>query len=176
MKPAQFIVLCEDKQQRVFVRRFLKPRTNHPIRIVSAPPAEGAAEQFVREQYPKELRALRAATVNAVLIVMIDGDPAAGPTERSRQLDTSCRQFDIPPRRSGEPVAVLVPKRNIETWLAYLDGTTVNETDNYPRLDPPSDCKTHVRTLADMCSRRRLRQPTPPSLVAACNEFRNLFP
>lgn len=24
MKPAQFIVLCEDKQQRVFVRRFLR--------------------------------------------------------------------------------------------------------------------------------------------------------
>ena len=33
MKPAQVIVLCEDKQQRVFVRRFMKPRTNHPIHL-----------------------------------------------------------------------------------------------------------------------------------------------
>ena len=176
MKPAQVIVLCEDKQQQAFVRRFMKPRTNHPIRVVSAPPGKGSGEQFVREQYPKQLRALRAAAVNAVLIVMIDGDPAAGPTERSEQLDASCRQFDIPPQRPGEPVALLVPKRNIETWLAYLAGTTVNETDDYPKLDRPSDCKTHVRTLSDMCSRRRLRQPAPPSLVAACDEFRNLFP
>ncbi len=171
MKRAQVIVLCEDKQHSVFVYRFLKRSTNHRIRVIAAPPGEGSGEQ-----YPKGLRALRAATVNAVLIVMIDGDPAAGPTERSEQLDASCRQFDIPPRRPGEPVALLVPKRNIETWLAYLDGTTVNETDNYPRLDRPSDCRTHVRTLADMCSRRRLRQPAPPSLVAACDGFRNLFP
>ena len=42
MKPAQIIVLCEDKQQEVFVRRFLKPRTNHPIRVVSAPAGEGS--------------------------------------------------------------------------------------------------------------------------------------
>ena len=90
MKPARLIVLCEDKQQEVFVCRFLKPRTNHPIRIVSAPAGEGSGEQFVREQYPRELRALRAATVNAVLVVMLDAD-TTDPTKRLRQLDASCR-------------------------------------------------------------------------------------
>ena len=59
MKPAQVIVLCEDKQHSVFVYRFLKRRTNHRIRVVSAPASEGSAEQFVREQYPRELKALR---------------------------------------------------------------------------------------------------------------------
>ena len=76
MKPAQVIVLREDKQQEVFVRRFMKPRTNHPIRVLLAPDGEGAGEQFVREQYPRQLRALRAATVNAVLVVVIDADTA----------------------------------------------------------------------------------------------------
>ena len=118
MKPAQVIVLCEDKQE-VFVRRFMKPRTNHPIRIVSAPVGEGAGEQFVREQYPRQLRALRAATVNVVLVVMIDGD-TAGSVERMRQLDESCRLSGITPRTDADRVIVLVPERNIETWLAYL--------------------------------------------------------
>ncbi len=175
MKPAQVIVLCEDKQQRVFVRRFMKPRTNHPIRFVSAPQGKGSAEQFVREQYPKELRALRAATVATVLIVMIDGDKNPLP-RRMEQLDDSCRQFDVTPRNAGDRVVVLVPKRSIDTWIKYLEGDTVNETTRYPKLDRQSDCKTHVRTLADMCSRRRLRRPAPPSLVAACDEFRNVFP
>ena len=71
---------------------------------------------------------------------------------------------------------VLVPERNIETWLAYLDGATVNATDNYPKLGQPGDCKKHVRTLADMCRRGELRHPTPPSLVAACDEYGNVFP
>ena len=175
MKPAQVIVLCEDKQHSVFVYRFLKRRTNHRIRVVSAPASEGSAEQFVREQYPRELKALRASTVNAALVVMIDADKT-DPTKRLRQLDASCRESGIPPRKTHDRVVLTVPRRNIETWLAYLAGATVNETDSYPRLNRPSDCKPHVRALADMCTTGELRVPAPPSLVAACDEFRNLFP
>lgn len=175
VKPAQVIVLCEDKQQEVFVRRFLKPRTNHPMRIVSAPVGEGAGEQFVREQYPQQLRALRAATVNVALVVMIDGD-VAGLTERMRQLDESCGLSGIEPRTDDDRVIVLVPERNIETWLAYLAGATVDETTSYPKPDRPGDCKTHIRALADMCRAGELRAPAPPSLVTACREFRTVYP
>ena len=174
MKPAQVIVLCEDKQQQVFVRRFMKPRTNHPIRVISAPAGGGAAEQFVREQYPQQLRALRAAAVNAVLVVMIDGDRRYS-TERIRQLDESCRLLDVTPRTAMDRVIILVPKRNIETWLAYLNGATVDETTSYPKLEKPGQCKSHVRQLSDMCGRQELRAPAPPSLTAACVEYRNGF-
>ena len=174
MKPAQVIVLCEDKQQRVFVRRFMKPKTNHPIRVMSTPPGGGSGEQFVREQYPQQLRALRAASVNAVLIVMIDGD-ATGLAGRIGQLDESCRLSHIAPRTDADRVVLLVPERNIETWLAYLNGTTVDEATNYPKLEKPSHCKEHVRALADMCDGRQLRQPAPQSLIAACGEYRSAY-
>ena len=175
MKPAQVIALCEDKQHQVFVRRFMKPRTNHPIRFVSAPVGEGAGEQFVRDQYPRQLRALRAAAVNAVLVVMIDGD-TAGLAERIRQLDEACRLSRIAARTDADRVVLLVPERNIETWLAYLNGATVDETTNYRKLPKPGHCKEHVRALADMCARRELRQPAPQSLIAACGEYRSVFP
>lgn len=174
MKPAQVIVLCEDKQHSVFAYRFLKRRTNHRVRVIFAPPSEGSGEQFVREHYPQELRALRAATVNSALIVMIDGDTSTV-AQRVRQLHDSCRQLGIRPRTPQDSVALMVPKRSIETWLRYLDGHTVNETDRYSRLKPPSNCKTHVRALVDMCTVRELRDPAPPSLTAACGEYTNVF-
>jgi hypothetical protein len=34
------------------------------------------------------------------------------------------------------------------------------------------DCKRHASALAEMCRQRELREPAPPSLVAACREFR----
>ena len=174
MKRAQVIVLCEDKQQSVFVRRFLKRRTNHRIRVVAAPAGEGSGEQFVRAQYPQELGALRAATVNAVLVVMVDGD-TAGSARRMTQLNESCRLSRIAPRTDADRVVLLVPERNIETWLAYLNGAAVDETSSYPKLPEPSHCQEHVRVLADMCGGGQLRQPAPQSLVAACGEYRNVF-
>ena len=120
------------------------------------------------------MRALRAAAVNAVLVVMIDGD-VAGFTRRMRQLDESCRLSRIAPRVNADRVVVLVPERNIETWLAYLEGTTVDETMIYPKLEKPGKCKEHVRVLAGMCSGGQLRQPAPQSLVAACGEYRSIF-
>jgi hypothetical protein len=69
-------------------------------------------------------------------------------------------------------VAVFIPARNIETWLAYLDGQVVNENDAYPRLERERDCQHHVRRLYEMCQQGVLRQPAPQSLAAACVEYR----
>ncbi len=67
-------------------------------------------------------------------------------------------------------------RRFIETWLTYLNGATVDETTSYPKLEKPGQCKSHVRQLSDMCGRQELRAPAPPSLTAACVEYRNVYP
>ena len=72
--------------------------------------------------------------------------------------------------------AQVIPTRSIETWLHYLDGHTVNETDRYPPLKRPSDCKAHVRALVEMCTARGVREPAPPSLAAACEEYGRVLP
>jgi len=78
--------------------------------------------------------------------------------------------------QTGKPqdgVLVFIATWRIETWLAYLDGTTVAETKpDYPRLPRESDCAPHVDTLVEMCRRRQLRHPAPDSLVAACADYR----
>lgn len=172
MNHSQITALCEDKQHAAFIRRFLKKQNkrNRPYTISKS--GAGAGDKFVRDKYPEQLDAVRK--YGGVLVVMIDGDKySIG--ERLRQLDKACEQKGVPPRTPSDRVAVFVPGRNIETWLAYLDGERVNETDTYPRLQRERDCQRHVNVLAQMCAAKQLRLPAPPSLEAACREYGNIF-
>jgi len=173
----QLVLLCEDRQHETFLRRFLEKAgwSTRRMRIEMAPPGQGSAEQFVRERFPIELSSYRAKRyqVGQALFVMFDGDDH-GVAKRLAELDEACRSRDVGPRRRDDRVAVFVPTWRIETWLAYLDGETVDEgRDNYQRLRRPRDCREHVNILYQMCQEGNLRQPAPPSLEAGCEEYRN---
>ena len=69
---------------------------------------------------------------------------------------------------------ILVPRRNIETWFACIDGESIDETLEYRAWK-----STNPRPLADklyrMCHEdQRLRDPAPPSLEESCREYRKL--
>lgn len=164
------VLVCEDKQHHVFVRRFLKQMrwSVNQLRIESAPTGRGAADHFVKARHVKELKALRQGVA---LLTMLDGD-AQGLNHRLRELDAVRGETGLSPPDHNQ-VFVFVPTWKIETWLRYLDGHDVDETNpNYPRLDCERECRKHVRRLAEMCRKRQLREPAPPSLEAACEEFR----
>lgn len=171
-------LLCEDKQQRAFASRFLDAMDfeKRNRQSVVAPHGRGSAEQFVRTEFPKQLKALREKGDEQVyLVVMIDGD-AAGPRQRRRQIEEACRAEGIEPPSRTERVLICTPTWNIETWFAYLSGDEVDEArSNYPRLPRASECKPHAKTLATMCREGRLRSPAPESLENACAEYRRVF-
>lgn len=171
----QYVLVCEDVQHEAFARRFLKEMNlvtdPHQLRVERSPRGRGAADRFVQETYVTELDAGRRIHVARTLLVLIDGD-AMGPKERLRRLDDACNRQGVEPRSPAERVAVFIPTWNIETWLAYLEGQSVDETEqDYPRLARPGDCRQHIRVLVEMCRRRELRQPAPESLSAACEEY-----
>lgn len=170
----QIVLLCEDTQQRAFLRQFLREmrRHDHVIRMETAPKGQGSGVHFVRTRFPKELAAHRRSSVSRVLMVMVDGD-AQGVEQRVAELDAECRRQECPVRTNDEAVLVFVPTWRIETWLAYLDDGPVDESkSDYTRLPRPRDCREHVAALVEMCRERRLRQPAPSSLIAACHEYR----
>ena len=174
----QIVLLCEDTQHETFARRFLKETgwSTRRLRVEKAPGGRGSAEQFVRVRFPKELAAYRRqqGAVAQALIVILDGDKK-GAQRRQADLDEVCRANQVDVRRQGERVLVLVPTWNIETWIAYLDGHTVDEAErDYPRLSRPRECQPRVETLAAMCQDRILRAPAPPSLESACAEYARL--
>ena len=171
----QYLLVCEDQQHETFARRFLKETglvaNSYQLRVKRSPSARGAADRFVQETYVTELDAGRRAHVATTLLLLVDGD-AMGVTERLRRLDETCRQRGVAVRSAADRVAVFIPTWNIETWLSYLDGQTVDESrKDYPRLARPRDCQRHVSVLADMCRRKELRPPAPESLEAACEEY-----
>lgn len=174
----QIVLLCEDTQHETFARRFLEETgwSTRRLRVEKAPGGRGSAEQFVRVRFPRELTAYRRQrrTLAQVLIVILDGDKK-GEGRREAELDEACRSSQVDVRRLDERVLVLVPTWNIETWIAYLDGQTVDEAKrDYPRLPRPRECQPRVETLAAMCQERRLRAPAPPSLESACTEYTRL--
>lgn len=175
MSSARIILLCEDSQTDTFVRRFLRHRRIRGRDITTYPLPSGrqSGEQWVRERYPRQLEAVRSRS-GVCLITVIDADTLSG-SERREQLRAECERQQIPPTRPDDPVLVFVPRRNLETWFAYLDGKDVNEQDSFPKLARESDCARHANELVRMCTKeQRLREPAVPSLHEACEEYPRL--
>ncbi len=174
----RIVLLCEDTQHETFAKKLLVELgwSLRHFRILRPPPGKGSAEQYVRETFPNELRAVRSKSgERAYLIAMIDGD-AKGVAGRRVSLDTACAEQQVAPLNDADQVLLCVPTWNIETWLAYLDGEVVEETKgDYPRLNRPRDCVPHIQTLTEMCNQQTLRPPFPPSLQDTCTQYTRVF-
>ena len=169
------VLLCEDTQHEVFVRRFLGGMgwNKRRIRVQKGKPGAGSGVKFVHERFPFELQAYRSKAnhVNLRLVVMIDGDNV-GVNGRLTSLDATCTSNDVGCRGDDDHVAIFVPTWRIETWIAYLGGENVDEArGDYPRLVRARECQPHVDALIQMCRAGELRSPAPLSLGAACEEY-----
>lgn len=161
---ARVVVLCEDTNQFHFVRGFLEEKGFRGDKIIARKPSPGAgsAEQWVRKQFPTELKAHRSRNENVLLVVCIDRD--LPDRDRQRELVEECRRCEVPSPADGDPLMTLIPSRNIETWLYCIEHETpVNETDDYKRGYANPKPGRLGRKLAGTC--RRL--PLPPSLQEA---------
>lgn len=174
---AQLVLVCEDRQHEVFIRSFLRLTgwETRKLRVEMNPKGRGSGEQWVRKTYAQEVKRLRSSPhVAQGLIVAIDQDKPG--LDRDEQLQEELRCADLGRRGKGERIAHVIPARNIETWLAYLAGSDVDETTTYPKLAKESDCQELVCDLKRMCDANMLRQPAPPSLERACDEYRKRLP
>lgn len=171
----KIVLLCEDMQTTTFVRRFLKKRKikRRDVFVREMLSGRGSGEQWVREQFPKELQYVRNGE-RRFLIAVVDADTGST-QDRLSQLADECTRQGVPTKKHGDPALVVVPRRNIETWFAYLEGQDVDETTAYPRLGRERDCWPLADELHRMChDAQSLREPAPPSLKAACRDYPKL--
>jgi hypothetical protein len=82
--------------------------------------------------------------------------------QRIQSLKNACDNADVPFREQTERIALIIPRRNIETWLAYLRGLDVDEQQEYPKYDHQSRCQGDVEHLNNMCRQHRFRATPPP--------------
>lgn len=175
---SQIVILCEDRQQEVFARHFLVNCgiNQSRIRVNICPAGGGAAEQFVRQQYPVEVREYRRRCnhLRIGLVVMIDADTKSV-TGRANELEDELIRVSLPGRQPNERIGIFVPKQNIETWIHYLQGESVNEMEEYPKFrGSEGACKSLVVELAQN-RHTPLPENAPPSLQTACDELQRIL-
>lgn len=172
MTKRQVVVLCEDRTHYHFVRGYLAARgwDTRQVHPRISPAGIGSAEQWVREKYSEELQAYRARASyqKRALILMVDADKKSL-KDRITTLETQGA------RRTGERIAFFIPRRNIETWIAYLEGEAVDEDEskNYKAFKEGHSPTKSAKELARRCIEAIPLDGAPPSLVAACREWKH---
>ena len=109
----------------------------HPRKLrLLAPPAEkSGGATFVLQRYPVEAAELRRKATfqkSLRLLVIIDADQG-DVDKRLDELDARLEAADQPKRGDDEGIAILVPNRNIETWIHWLREEPVDGSTQYPR-------------------------------------------
>jgi hypothetical protein len=177
-KASQIIILCEDKAHEVFAKRFLKkgwdvkPRA---IRVTPYPNGKGSGKKHVLDNISTEAEALRRRHAATILLVIQDADQLS--IEQVKlNLDAKLQT----PRDNHERITYIIPKWHIQTWIAYLDGEDVDETDKqsyenkYGRISERKEVHPLIDRLADSCRENKRLESPPDSLVSACEEFNRI--
>ena len=175
---ADIIVLCEDRAHANFVRHHLKKRGfNHrQLRFISAPPGSGSGAQFVLQRYATEVRAYRSQAnyLSLALLTVIDADTQEV-QQIHRRLEVQLQNANIENRKANECIALLVPKRNIETWVVYLQGIPVDEESDYKGHPLAKNYKHAGITLAEQLGQEP-KADSPKSLQVAWSELKHRLP
>lgn len=178
MTKAEVILLVEDRQQLSFLLRLLRSLGFNPrqFRHVAPPAGKSGGVAHVLSRYAQEVREHRrraARLLSRRLLVMIDADEDAV-DRRLSQLDERLASDGQERRSADERLVLLVPRRNIETWIHWLEGNPVDEGETYPRYtEEERRCQESVdRLVALIHSQAPLPPDCPPSLQRGIEEIR----
>lgn len=168
------VILCEDLQSQVLLRRYLKARGFTRVRTLPLPAACG--EQYVRTSYAIQVEAQRKSHVRQVLVVHIDADK--GTVEnRHKQLAEELAKHRLDGRGHDEAIAIVVPRYETETWLHHYRGRLeVVETESYAKFndDQAAAAAPAVDALLALVEGRGAVPTNLPSLALTVNELRRL--
>lgn len=174
---ADIIILCEDDAHASFVRHHLKKRGfNHRKFRVVPRNGVGSAKQFVLQRYPTEVRAYRSKAnyLSLALLAVIDAD-TQDVQHLHRRLEEQLQNANVEKRKADERIAILVPKRNIETWIVYLQGIDVDEESDYKTHQLAENRKQAGITLAEQLGQEP-EAGCPQSLQIARDELKHRLP
>ena len=142
-------VLVEDKRSERFVRTLVRKLgyTVRNFRFHTAPSGVGAAEAWVRRQYPKEVHLLRMKNFqkSLCLLAVRDGDNV-GILGRKRELDEELQSEGMIPRQADERIATPVSTWSIETWLLTLSGTEAVTEDASKKKEYETEYQSREKT------------------------------
>lgn len=172
------VILREDKQHGAFVRRLLIKlgRNKREIRELPPPANIKQGRAAVLEHLAQEVDQHRkgyCSTKSRRLVLIIDADDFST-VETKRQIQSKLTEAKLPAISSGEGVVQLIPKREIETWLDFLEGKSISEDDRpIQRKQCEGSIADPVQKFVDFVRQPHLMSDDVlPSLKAAVGEVR----
>jgi len=169
---ANIVLLVEDRNQENLLRHYLQGRGHNSrnIRVQKITGGQGSGEQFVRDSYASEVRAIRSQVTRtkACLIAMIDAD-SGSVEDRQRQIERALRDAEESARGPLEPILNLIPKRNVETWILCLNSLRVDEQSDY-RHDARVSVHSIKQAAGTLFSWTRPNADIPGTCVASLRE------
>lgn len=170
----QYYILCEDAQMQTFLVSFLKCHriNSHKIRPIPIPAGQGCGEAHVRRRFPLEVKFMRQNNyLRIALIVCVDADRLTVDSRKEKLFDELGLEFEKKDV-AKEPIVIWIPKREIETWIHFFRGETVDENMSFIHDGRPCSCKEEAAKMYALCTRDSINDITClPSLIAAKAEY-----
>jgi hypothetical protein len=181
-RASRIILLCEDEAHQRLAVAYMNRCGIHRrdvIDVVASRQKQGGNVGWVLDEFSRQLQACRQrhkAKANTLLVVVVDADTYTV-DERRREFNDRLKQARQDELRADDPVALLVPRRHVETWIRSLLGRSVTEDEDCKGSSKPS--KEDIRQAADTLHEWARENATPgatcvPSLSAAFPEWRKI--
>ena len=177
----QVFVLCEDLQSQVLLRQYLVLRGFPPRALrfdkLPAAVAGGCGSQWVRERYATAVRTNRTRPVAEALIVHIDADNHSV-RHRHAELGAALIEAGHFARTDDDPIALVVPCWETETWLHHFLGRpgVFEAHRGYPKFtnDQYTAAKPTAEALLACLHGAAAPPPNLPSFATAVAELTRL--
>jgi len=178
---ANIVILGEDQEHVNLVRRYLlrAGQSDRNFRPVPLPGNRGCGSQYVREQFPGQVAECRMRLGRGalcVLIVLADADHLTT-VEREQTLHEELNLAGENAVIPNEPVIVLIPKWQVETWIKCALGQHMSEDDRDTDRPPVSsdDVRESARIIFDWARpSARVGATCVPSLSNAMPRWRRI--
>jgi hypothetical protein len=146
--------------------------------VVASRMQHGGNVDWVLRAFPFQLHACRqrAKKAKTLLIALVDADKFTV-DQRRRQLDDRLQQAGYEELNATDPVVLLIPRWEVETWICSLLGKTVTEDDDCKGWVKPTrdEIRQAARTAYEWARENATPGPTcVPSLKAALPEWQKI--
>ena len=171
----KIILVCEGWRDSAFARAFLKEAGINPRTVEPKTNPRGSGHDWVKTQFVEEVANLTRFAEGRGVIGLLDED-GEGVEIRRKQVAERLQTQNLPSIAPDEGRCLLLPTRNIETWIYWLisnrDGSSVqvDETTNYKTTPPKGASKisdNHCRPAGEYLQtldHTRLPNGCPPIL------------
>lgn len=179
----KIILICEGWRDSAFARAFLKEAGIDPRTVEPKTNPRGSGHDWVKTQFVEEVANLNRFAEGRGVLGLLDED-GQGVAIRKGQVAEQLQTQNLPPIVPDEGRCLLLPTRNIETWLYWLiarrDGISINvdEITNYKIATPIGASKItdhHCRPAGEYLQtldHTRLPSGCPPMLAQSFSHLR----